>query len=112
LIIAFMTTAISGHRVAAVTSLAVGYASFLWLPHLTGTEAPPTVGGALGLGTWLLVLFTVSEIARSRREHMLQRARMDEEETMRRASEERLRIARELHDVLAHTSRSSTSRPV
>jgi signal transduction histidine kinase len=92
----------SGHRVAAVSALVVGYVSFLWLPYLVGTEPAPGLGVSLGLGAWLLVLLTVSEIGRSRREHVAERARTTAEEARRRASEERLRIARELHDVLAH----------
>jgi signal transduction histidine kinase len=102
LIVALVMAVMSGHRLAAITSLVVGYASFLWLPYLVGAEAAPTWAQALGLGAWLLVLFTVSEIARSRRERALELARTRAEEAKRRASEERLRIARELHDVLAH----------
>ncbi|MGH2698626.1 MAG: sensor histidine kinase [Actinomycetota bacterium] len=102
LIVAFVTVVMSGHRVAAVTSLVVGYVSFLWLPSVVSTESAPQLAGALGLAAWLLVLFTVSEIARSRRERKLELARSAAEEARRRASEERLRIARELHDVLAH----------
>lgn len=102
LIVAFVTAVMSGHRLAAITSLVAGYASFLWLPYLVGAEPAPNWAQALGLAAWLLVLFTVSEIARSRRERTLDLARTRAEEAKRRASEERLRIARELHDVLAH----------
>ena len=102
LIVAFVTAVMSGHRIATIASLVVGYVSFLFLPYLIGNEPAPGWGGALGLAAWLLVLFTVSEIARSRRERALELARTREAEAMRRASEERLRIARELHDVLAH----------
>ena len=102
LIVAFVTAVMSGHRVTAITSLVVGYVSFLWLPDLVGTESSPGWGAALGLAAWLLVLLTVSEIARSRRERARELERTREEEARRRASEERLRIARELHDVLAH----------
>src|SRR6266545_1197202 len=49
-----------------------------------------------------LVLGYAAEIARIRRERSLEAQRMHAEEARRRASEERLRIARELHDVLAH----------
>ena len=102
LIVALVTAVMSGHRVAAMTSLVVGYGGFLWLPYLVGTEPPPDLAEALGLAAWLLVLFTISEILRSRRERTRDLARTREEEAKRRASEERLRIARELHDVLAH----------
>ena len=102
LIVAFVTAVMSGHRVTAIAALVVGYVSFLWLPDLVGTESSPGWGAALGLGAWLLVLLTVSEIARSRRERARELERTREEEARRRASEERLRIARELHDVLAH----------
>jgi len=75
----------------------------MWLPYLVGSEPkPPNALAAVGIAAWLLVLGTVAEIARIRRERSLETARMHAEEARRRASEERLRIARELHDVLAH----------
>jgi signal transduction histidine kinase len=102
LIVAFVTAVMAGRRIAAVTSLVLGYASFLWLGYLVGVEHAPGLPEALGLGAWLLLLFAVAEIARSRRERAFEHARTQQEEARRRASEERLRIARELHDVLAH----------
>jgi signal transduction histidine kinase len=102
LIIALVSAVMSGHRIAAVASLVVGYFSFTWLPSVVGSDPSPTWGSALALAAWLLVLFTVSEIARSRRERAAELAHIRAEEEKRRAGEERLRIARELHDVLAH----------
>lgn len=102
LIVAFVTAVMTGHRVAAILALVAGYFSFLWLPYLVGVEQAPTWAHALGLGAWLLVLLTVAEVARGRREQAIESARARGEEARRRASEERLRIARELHDVLAH----------
>lgn len=55
----------------------------------------------LGAG-WLGVVLTVSEIVRVRREQAAERVRFEEEEEDRRASEQRLHVAQELHDVLAH----------
>ncbi len=59
---------------------------------------------------WLIAAFVLGEVSRGRREYIAQveqRAldaeRSREEEARRRAGEERLRIARELHDVLAHS---------
>jgi signal transduction histidine kinase len=102
LVIAFVSAVLLGHRIAAVVALVVGYASFLWLPNLVGVEGPPGWAQAVALGAWLLVLLTVAEVARGRREQALESARARDEEQRRRASEERLQIARELHDVLAH----------
>ena len=102
LIVAFVTTVMSGHRIAALVSLLVGYSSFLWLPYLTGAEPAPDWVPALGLAAWLLVLLAGAEMARSRRERAIELAHSRAEEAGHRAREERLRIARELHDVLAH----------
>jgi signal transduction histidine kinase len=103
LIIALFNAMISGHRLVAWGALALGYPAFMWLPYLVGSEPkPPNALAAVGIAAWLLVLGTVAEIARIRRERSLEANRMRAEEARRRASEERLRIARELHDVLAH----------
>lgn len=102
LIVAYYTAEMAGLRLVARLSLIVGYASFLWLGYLLGVEPPPTLGQAIGLAAWLLVLLSVAEVVRVRRERALEAERTREEEMRRRAGEERMRIARELHDVLAH----------
>ncbi|MGH2757734.1 MAG: histidine kinase [Actinomycetota bacterium] len=102
LIVAFATAVMAGRRTAAITFLVFGYLLFLWLPYVVGTEQPPSLAQAVGLAAWLLVLLTVAEIARSRRERAIEVARARGEQAKRRAGEERLRIAHELHDVLAH----------
>ncbi|NJK44899.1 MAG: sensor histidine kinase [Pleurocapsa sp. SU_196_0] len=98
-IIAFFTSVMHGRRLIAWAVLAAEFALFPWLPHLLGNEPAPTPISMFGLAGWLLVLATVAEIVHIRQQRVM-RAR--EEETRRRASEERLRIARELHDVLGH----------
>src|SRR5207244_11956380 len=62
----------------------------------------PHPGEMLGCAAWLLGLGTTVEVAATRRAQAAEAARMHREETARRASEERLQIAQELHDVLAH----------
>jgi signal transduction histidine kinase len=99
LIIAFFTAVILGRRLLAWAVLAAEFVLFPWLPHVLGNEPAPTSTGMVGLAGWLLVLATVAELAHVRQQRLI-RAR--EEETRRRAGEERLRIARELHDVLGH----------
>jgi signal transduction histidine kinase len=102
LIIAFFTVVLSGHRLVAIVGLVAGYVWSLWLPAIIGTESTPTAAMALGLAAWLLVLLFAAEFVRVRRERALEAARIEAEERRRRASEERLRIARELHDALGH----------
>jgi len=94
LIVAFFSAHAEGHRLAAALSLALGWIAFAFVaPLARGNDI--TVLGAAGLAGWLLVLFAVAEVIRSRRISRADTAR-------RQAGEERLRIARELHDVLAH----------
>jgi len=98
-IIAFFTAVLMGRRRLAWAVLAAEFVLFPWLPYLLGNQPAPTSAGIFGLAGWLLVLATVAEMAHIRQQRLL---RTREEETHRRASEERLRIARELHDVLGH----------
>jgi signal transduction histidine kinase len=101
LIFALVSAVLAGRRAFAWCTLAVGYLGFTLLPPLLGQESW-NVGQALGLAAWLLVLGTGAEIFRTRRERREELAHVQAEEARRRASEERLLIARELHDVLAH----------
>jgi signal transduction histidine kinase len=73
----------------------------LWLPPLAGTGHAPSLGLALGVPAWLLVLLGAAEWLRLRSLRVAESARLRHEEVRRRVSEERLAIARELHDVLA-----------
>jgi signal transduction histidine kinase len=57
----------------------------------------------LALAAWLLVLLVGCEALRGGRERRLEERRTRELQERTRADEERLRIARELHDVLAHS---------
>src|SRR3569833_4184142 len=54
------------------------------------------------MSTWLRLVRTGAEVVRFRRVRAVEIRRTHEEEGRRQASEERLRIARELHDVRAH----------
>jgi signal transduction histidine kinase len=99
LIIAFFIAVMQGRRLLAWAVLAAEFVLFPWLPYVLGNEPAPTSSGMVGLAGWLLVLATIAELAHVRQQRSI---RTREEETRRRAGEERLRIARELHDVLGH----------
>jgi signal transduction histidine kinase len=97
-----MAAVVSGDRVAAGVALAAGWAMFLWLPAALGNTSTPGVLASLSVAAWLLLLFAVAEALRWRREQAAQAREARQREARRKADEERLRIARELHDVLAH----------
>lgn len=108
LIVAFCTAIIRGDRRIAYAVLAAGYANAVLAgPMIRGQPASPAA--RLGLAAWLLVLAAVAEIIRiraaARRAEARQAAQAAEarrEQARRRTGEERLRIAQDLHDVLAH----------
>ncbi|MQA00197.1 MAG: sensor histidine kinase [Dehalococcoidia bacterium] len=100
-VIALYLTVTRGRRVAAWSAAGALYGGHFGARLLMDIE-PPSWGEALGVGAWLLVILVVSEVLRVRRERVAEAERTHAEESRRRASEERLFIARELHDVLAH----------
>jgi signal transduction histidine kinase len=102
LIVASVAALVCGDRAAAGTALVAGWAMYLWLPAALGHTGLPTVLAALAVAAWLLVLFAGGEALRARRERIAQARQARERDARRKADEERLRIARELHDVLAH----------
>jgi len=102
MIVALFGAVLHGRRLVAWLTLAFGYVGFLWVPFWTGSEPRPDLGAVLGLAAWLLLLGGAAEAVRVRRDRSIESAHTRAVEARRRASEERLRIARELHDVLAH----------
>jgi signal transduction histidine kinase len=103
-VFALVSAIMMGRRTFAWGVLAVAYAAFTWLPSLIPDEME-RIRGPAGAATnivWLPLVAAGSEIARIHRERRGERARAAREAARRRASEERLLIARELHDVLAH----------
>jgi signal transduction histidine kinase len=106
----------TGHRVLTVTVVTVAYLTYALAGRVWPAAAQPSPARLVTIGAWLLVVLAVGEAARVRTAHLreLARARAERaraladqeqarlEHRRRQASEERLRIARELHDVLGH----------
>jgi signal transduction histidine kinase len=101
---AMVSAIMMGRRMFAWGVLVVADAAIPWLSSLIPDEVEKTRGFADAAANlvWLPLVAAASEIARSRLERRAERAHVAQEEARRRASEERLCIARELHDVLAH----------
>jgi signal transduction histidine kinase len=102
LIIAYFNAVLLGHLRAAAIVATAGFLIFPWLDYLLRSAPPPPIVSLLALAAWLLVLLGAAAYVRGRRERVAEAAHVREEEALRRASEERLRIARELHDALGH----------
>ena len=102
LIAAFISTVLARRRLAAVISLVAGYLIAVWPPWLIGRPGGPHPIFALWLAVFLLVLLSGAELMRLRQQRAEALARSRDDEVRRQASEERLRIARDLHDVVAH----------
>jgi signal transduction histidine kinase len=102
LIVAYVTAVVRGYRLAAAITAAAGFGIFPWLDSLLRDGPAPSLAALTALAAWLLVLLGAAEGIRVRRERAAEAARIREEQALRRADEERLRIARELHDALGH----------
>lgn len=107
--IALFTAVDDGFRWTAVAGSAVAGGGFLLVGLATGRGHISDLGNALWFGGWLVASLVLGEVTRSRRAYVReveQRAlaaeRGREEEARRRTGEERIRIARELHDILGH----------
>src|SRR4029453_1121537 len=102
LVIALYTAVTAGHRRAGWLTGAAVYVGYIAADWVYTGKPRLTLAHLVGWGAWLVVVLVVAEVARAQRERAAQAARAHAEESRRQASEERLRIARELHHVLAH----------
>jgi signal transduction histidine kinase len=102
LIVAFFTAVQARRRVAAVGSLVIGYLASVWPPWLIGSAGHASAAFALGLLSGLLALLSTAELIRGARQRRLAQQQIRQQELLRRAGEDRMRMARDLHDVVAH----------
>ena len=114
-IVALFQLGCCGRRTTAFISAGVAYATYVlvfWVfadPLGLREGVRPGLREALLLGIALVAAIFLGGIAKIKGEQMAQmvkvraeRERAEEEQQRRQASEERLRIARELHDVIGH----------
>ncbi|GHB38462.1 two-component sensor histidine kinase [Streptomyces viridiviolaceus] len=100
---------VAGHRRAAWTAMGALWAGHALMAHWLYRWLPPSGDSAASWGqelviaTWAVAIVALSELARARREQWARERAERAQAAQRRADEERLRIARELHDVLAHS---------
>ncbi|MFD5512062.1 sensor histidine kinase [Streptomyces sp. NPDC059761] len=107
--VACLAAVVSGHRYAAwgavgalwAGHLLIGHWLYRWLPPPGDGPAPWGTEG--GITAWAIAVLAASEVVRVRREQWARDRAERKAAERRRVDEERLRIARELHDVLAHS---------
>ena len=100
--LAIVSAIFAGERVFAWAAVGAGWLLFLGLPWALGHSGAPKVLAGLAIAAWLLVALAGAEGVRARRERFVAVRRARELQARSQADEERLRIAQELHDVLAH----------
>ncbi|MFD7275601.1 sensor histidine kinase [Streptomyces sp. NPDC059862] len=107
--VACFSAVVAGRRRAAWGALGMLWAAhvvvahwlYRWLPP--SGDGPASWGQEIVIATWVVAIVALSELARIRREQWARERAERAQAARRRADEERLRIARELHDVLAHS---------
>src|SRR6516162_7535749 len=101
-IIAFFAAATAGKRYSAWLALAINFAWAIWLAPLVYGYHFPSLNDALLLAGWVLAVVIAAEATRIRAERVAATKANRQIDQRRRQSEERLRVARDLHDVIGH----------
>jgi signal transduction histidine kinase len=94
-VVGLVTAVLAGRRRGAWMLAALALLAFPLAASLGERTPSPSWLHVVVVAGWLAVVLAVADVVRARRFEAAERAR-------RRVSEQRLRIARDLHDVLAH----------
>ena len=101
LVVALFNATAHGTRLLAWTTGYVG-AVVMFVAMLSRNDWSVNWVGAGAVFAWISLVMGLGELARARRDRAAQAEEARAEQDRRQASEERLKIAREVHDVLAH----------
>ncbi len=102
LVVAVFTAAAAGERYPAWLAQAIAFCYVIWVGPLAYRYPVPPVYDALALAGWLLAVLMAAEATRIRAERAAATRASRQLDQRRRQSEERLRVARDLHDVIGH----------
>jgi signal transduction histidine kinase len=101
-VVAFFVAATAGKRYAAWLALVLSFIWVIWLAPLVYGYVVPPANDALLLAGWMLAVAIAAEATRIRAERAAVTSASRQLDQRRQQSEERLRIARDLHDVIGH----------
>jgi signal transduction histidine kinase len=101
-IVAFFVAATAGKRYSAWLALTLSFAWVIWLAPLAYGYSFPRATDALALAGWELAVAIAAEATRIRAERAAATRESRQLDQRRQRSEERLRVARDLHDVVGH----------
>jgi signal transduction histidine kinase len=102
-VVAMTYAVLVGHRTATWLLTAIGFAGFIVATQLDPNRGDDSVLVKCTLvAGWLVVVLAIAELIRSRRAIYQQRVWAETEARQRMEGEQRLQLAQELHDVLAH----------
>lgn len=102
LLVAVTHVLLIGRRGVAIGFLVVAFVLFPWLGYWLGNVEAPNLFAAAGSAAWLFALVAVVEVVRIRRDRAQEAARSATEAMRRQVADERMRMARDLHDSVAH----------